>query len=302
MQNIGPQKTLLSVYRTDTGCFADMFAETIYQRFRFADTTRVMGCKDFGVLVMKRKMCALLFLLVLLWHCNPASAARGRPKSKSGSSSARTGRTRDKNTAARSDRHTRLRKAKPEKTSTRQKAAKVEKPHTAKAHTSRETTEKAKDQKRQSPEDSATSEVKEQKEKPGGQGKKDRLAQAESEQEEKPGKGKGKQEVKSQKKIQKAATENTEEKDKAKGRYHKQQQTALQKQLQHEEQKHLKRAVRLERMRALAQKQGDGKKVERIEKLMARERQRYGRKRRRMLGREGKVEEKAEGSRTEHPE
>lgn len=256
---------------------------------------------------MKRIMCALLFLLVLLWHCNPASAARGRPKSKSGSSSARTGRTRDKNTAARSDRHIRPHKAKPDQTPARGKRkvnspAKSEKPHTAKAHTGRETTEKAKDQKRQSPEDSATSEVKEQKEKPGGQGKKDRLAQAESEQEEKPGKGKGKQEVKSQKKIQKAATENTEEKDKAKGRYHKQQQTALQKQLQHEEQKHLKRAVRLERMRALAQKQGDGKKVERIEKLMARERQRYGRKRRRMLGREGKVEEKAEGSRTEHPE
>jgi len=235
----------------DAGCYKDMLAEGIYRRLRFADVLCAVRCENLEVFVMKKIMCALLFLLVLLWHCNPASAAKGRSKGKGGSSSARFSRTKGKNTAARSDRYTRPNKTQPEKASPRQKAVRVEKP--------------------------------------GAQDKKDPPAQAKSAQEEKPAKGKGKQEVKSQKKIEKAATENAEEKGKTKGKFHKQQQTALQKQLQHEAQKHLKRAARLERMRVLALKQGDAKKVARIEKLMAREQQRYGKKSQRMLDRESEV-------------
>ncbi len=307
MQNIGPQKTLLSVYSMDTACYKDMFVEGIYRFLRFADVLYAVRCENLEVFVMKKIMCALLFLLVLLWHCNPVLAAKGRPKGKSGSSSARTSRTKDRNTAAKSYRHTRANKAKPDQTPAHSKrkvnsSAKSEKSHTGKARTARETAQKSKSKKGQRPQDSASSGVTQVKEKPGRQGKKGRPAQAESEHEEKPDKGKDKQEAKSQKKIKKAGGQNTEEKNKAKGRYHKQQQTALQKQLLHEEQKHLKRAVRLERMRALAQIQGDGKKVERIEKLMTRERQRYRQKRERTLGREGKVEKKAEESPTGDPE
>ncbi len=173
----------------------------------------------------------------------------------------------------------------------------MEKPPAARARTTRETAQKSK-----SPEDSATSKVKEQKEKPGGQGKKDRPAQAEPAREKKPDKGKEKQGVKLQKKIEKAATKNSEEKGKAKGKFHQQQQAAFQKQLLHEGQKHLKRAARLARMRVLALKQGDAKKVARIEKLIAREQQRYGKKSQRMLGQQSEVEKKAEESRTEDPE
>ncbi len=249
---------------------------------------------------MKRIMLAIVLSLVLLWHCNPASA-KGRPKGKGGSSSARTTRTRGKNTAAKSDRYIRPNKAAPEKASTRQKPARVEKPKAAKAGTTRETAQKSKSQKPQSQKDFAIPRVKEQKEKPTAQGKKDRPAQAESAQEEKPGKGKAKQEVKSQKKIEKAVPGNTEEKGKAKGKFHQQQQAAFQKQMLHEGQKHLKRAARLARMRVLALKQGDAKKVGRIEKLIAREQQRYGQKSQRMLGREGKVEIKAEESSSKSP-
>ena len=235
---------------------------------------------------MKRIMLAILLALVLLWNCNSASAARGGAKGKSGSSFARFSRTKAKNTAAKSDRYIRPNKAGPEKASTRPKAAK--------ALTTREKIEKAKSQKSKSPKDSATSRVKEQKEKPTAQGKKDRPAQAKSAQEKKPDKGTEKQEGKAQKKIEKAATKNTEEKGKAKGKFHQQQQAAFQKQMLHEGQKHLKRAARLARMRVLAQKQGDPKKVQRIEKLIAREQQRYGKKSREMLGREGEVGKKAE--------
>jgi len=57
--------------------------------------------------------------------------------------------------------------------------------------------------------------------------------------------------------------------------------------LVHEEQKHVKRVSRLERIRDLAAGKGDTKAVERVNKLMEKEQNRYGRKRQRM-------EEKAE--------
>ncbi len=133
------------------------------------------GCENFGVLVMKRIMLAIVLSLVLLWNCNPASAAKGPQKGKGGSSGARSTRTRGKTAAPKSNRYIRPKKAQPPKTSTRPKVVRVEKPKAAKALTTREKIEKAKSQKSKSPKDSAIPRVKEQKQKPAAQGKKDRL-------------------------------------------------------------------------------------------------------------------------------
>ena len=69
---------------------------------------------------------------------------------------------------------------------------------------------------------------------------------------------------------------------KGKGVEHKQQLKAIKKQIVHEEAKHVKRKVRLERIRELAFESGDSKAVERVDKLLGKEHKRFGRKQQRM--------------------
>ena len=79
------------------------------------------------------------------------------------------------------------------------------------------------------------------------------------------------------------------EKSSAKGKGHKQQLEAVLKQLSHEEAKHLKRVARLQRIRELAEAKGNIATIERIDKLMGKEQNRYERKTRRMLEREQRI-------------
>jgi len=71
----------------------------------------------------------------------------------------------------------------------------------------------------------------------------------------------------------------TGEKGAGKGREHQQQLRALEEQMVHEESKHLERVVRLSRIRELAGEENDVKAIERADKLLAKEQQRYERKR-----------------------
>lgn len=82
----------------------------------------------------------------------------------------------------------------------------------------------------------------------------------------------------------------------AKGKEHKQQSEAVKKQLKHEEEKHHERVARLERMRQLAEKEGDTKKVERIDKLIGKEQQRYESKLQKTVSNQDRIESKTEGS------
>ena len=72
---------------------------------------------------------------------------------------------------------------------------------------------------------------------------------------------------------------------KGKGKEKAQQGKALQKQVQHEEQKHLKRKVRLERMLEVAKEKGDQEAVDRIQSLIDKEQGRYEKKQAKMTGR-----------------
>ncbi|MBN2139353.1 MAG: hypothetical protein JW720_16235 [Sedimentisphaerales bacterium] len=76
----------------------------------------------------------------------------------------------------------------------------------------------------------------------------------------------------------KAAEEKGGTAEKAGGKEHQQQLAALQKQLAGEEQKHLKRRVRLQRIRQLALETGKTDTVARVDKLLAKERDRFGKK------------------------
>lgn len=64
---------------------------------------------------------------------------------------------------------------------------------------------------------------------------------------------------------------------------------ALAKQLGHEQQKHLQRQARLERMLELAKQKGDAKTIERVESLMAKEQSRYEGKLGRMMDKEARI-------------
>jgi len=85
------------------------------------------------------------------------------------------------------------------------------------------------------------------------------------------------------KKAEKAVTD-AAEKAKAKGKGHEQQAQALQKQLQQEQGKHMERLARLNRIRELAEKKGDKDAVARVDKLIAKEQEVYGRKLQQMQG------------------
>jgi hypothetical protein len=72
--------------------------------------------------------------------------------------------------------------------------------------------------------------------------------------------------------------------DKGKGKGQEKQAQALQKQLQHEQAKHMERQARLTRIRELAVKKGDTEMVARVDKLIAKEQEVYGRKQGKMQG------------------
>ena len=80
------------------------------------------------------------------------------------------------------------------------------------------------------------------------------------------GKGKGK-----------AVSQEVDE-QKAKGKGHQKQLAAVESKLQREQAKHLNRTARLNRLRELAEEKGDPKILERVDKLIAKEQQRYERK------------------------
>ncbi len=71
-------------------------------------------------------------------------------------------------------------------------------------------------------------------------------------------------------------------KEAGKGRDHRQQLEAFKAQMVHEGAKHRRRLVRLKRIRELAVQAGNTKAVERVDKLLRKEYQRYGRKQQRM--------------------
>ena len=70
----------------------------------------------------------------------------------------------------------------------------------------------------------------------------------------------------------------TDASDKGKGKGREQQAKAFQKQQQHEQAKHMERQARLNRIRELAVKKGDTEMVARVDKLIAKEQEVYGRK------------------------
>jgi hypothetical protein len=69
-----------------------------------------------------------------------------------------------------------------------------------------------------------------------------------------------------------------------KGKGQEKQAQALQKQLQHEQDKHMERVARLNRIRELALKKGDTETVARVDKLIAKEQEVYTRKQAKMQG------------------
>jgi hypothetical protein len=86
----------------------------------------------------------------------------------------------------------------------------------------------------------------------------------------------------------------TTEMTKAAGREHLQQAVALEKQLAQELEKHQSRVARLNRIKELAEQQQDAKTVDRVEKLLAKEQQRYQHKYERMQQKGEKVEQLGE--------
>ncbi len=87
----------------------------------------------------------------------------------------------------------------------------------------------------------------------------------------------------------------------ATGEQHHQQLMAVEKQMQAEQAKHRERLARLSRIRELAQQQGDTKTVERVDKLIEKDQQRYEAKTQRMERRKNamiKFQEKAAEEKT----
>ena len=118
--------------------------------------------------------------------------------------------------------------------------------------------------------------------KPAAKKDKPKTAKDANEPASKPGKGKDKGKGKAA------------EKDSAKGNGHQQQLKALEEQTAHEETKHRERVARLERIRELAEEEGNTKTVERVNKLLGKEQQRYERKQQRMEKRKQKILQIAE--------
>ena len=111
------------------------------------------------------------------------------------------------------------------------------------------------------------------------------------------GQGKKTSRVQEKTKVREIKTTSTKERGKDKdnvvekglGKGHKQQLEAIKKQFVREEAKHLKRKARLERIRELAVEEENTKVVERIDKLLGKEQQRYDRKQQRMQKRQQKT-------------
>lgn len=80
------------------------------------------------------------------------------------------------------------------------------------------------------------------------------------------------------------------------GKEHQQQLKAIQRQMAHEQAKHRRRLARLNRIRELAAKEGLTETVERVDKLLEKEQQRYDRKHQRIQQRRQKVLQLAEKS------
>jgi len=79
------------------------------------------------------------------------------------------------------------------------------------------------------------------------------------------------------------------EKDTGQSRLHQQQLKALESQNLHEQAKHLERLARLNRIRQLATQENDAKTVERVDKLLQMESQRYSREQQRVQEKKQKV-------------
>jgi hypothetical protein len=79
----------------------------------------------------------------------------------------------------------------------------------------------------------------------------------------------------------------------AKGKGHMQQSSARERQLIHEQEKHKSRMARLERIKELAQKDGDAKTLERVDKLIANENERFVSKTAKLEGKAAEAVEKA---------
>ncbi len=83
--------------------------------------------------------------------------------------------------------------------------------------------------------------------------------------------------------------EQADDKQAGKGPDHQQQLKAAGHQVAHEEGKHLQRTAKLERIRELAQQEGDTKTVERVDKLIEKEKQRYDTKKQRAETRKERI-------------
>jgi len=100
---------------------------------------------------------------------------------------------------------------------------------------------------------------------------------------------KGKGDVAKGKKAEQAA--DAAAKGKGKGKDKLQQAQAFDKQLRHEQAKHMERQARLTRIRELAVQKGDTETVARVDKLIAKEQQVFGRKQLRLQGQKRAVEQ-----------
>jgi len=206
---------------------------------------------------MKKKAIAITLACLFLWHCDTLLAGKGQGKDKAAART--TQQNADKQAA---------KKTPPAKSG----AGQTEKP--AAALTS------APEKGKSAGKGPEMKEVKQPQ----------RIAEpAEAEK----GKGKGAPAAAEKAKGKPASEKGAPAAEKAGGKAHAQQSKALQKQLQHEEQKHLQRVARMERIRELAVKKGDDKTVERIDLLMQKEQTRYERKQKTMLEHGDAVTEKA---------
>jgi hypothetical protein len=146
----------------------------------------------------------------------------------------------------------------------------------------KERAEKAREAKQDDP-NKAAKEKKEASAVKEGKGGKD----AKKEEMKKEGhKEKGKSEVKSEAKKDQEGV--------AKGKEHAQRSAATEKQLAHEQEKHKSRLARLERIKELAQKDGDTKAIERVDKLIADENDRFTKKTAALEGKAAETKDKAE--------
>jgi hypothetical protein len=100
---------------------------------------------------------------------------------------------------------------------------------------------------------------------------------------------------KAEKKAEEVKKDKSKGKPEGKGLGKEQKAAAQAKQMQHEDQKHVKRQARLQEMLKVAQEKGDDTAVERIQKLMEKETNRYSKKQTKMTQRAAK-EKAGEGT------